>query len=137
MNTSPQKFREAVLQLLYSRQNPLADPLPTVALLAQQLSLEEQQILSALAKTERVLSRREDIDALIVQFSTSYEFERIQRVTLAILRLGAFELLFEQDLAPEIVIAEAVRLSRKFSSPESAAFVNAVLDKILKNSQPR
>jgi len=40
-----------------------------------------------------------------------------------------YELFFETEtLPPKVAIAEAIRLTRKFSSPESASFVNAILD---------
>ena len=67
--------------------------------------------------------------------SLNYDFDRIQTVTKNILRLAVFELFFDPSIPPKVAIAEAIRLSRKFSTPESAAFVNALLDHLYRQSR--
>src|SRR5690606_29501809 len=59
-------------------------------------------------------------------------FERIPRVERNILRLAVFELLHDPSVPPTVAIAEAIRLTRKFATPEAATFINAVLDAIFK-----
>ena len=76
-----------------------------------------------------------EIDAVIAKTSQSYAFERIQSVERNILRLAVYELLYDPEMPPKVALAEAVRLTRKFGSPEAAAFVNALLDGIYKSSQ--
>ena len=49
----------------------------------------------------------------------------------AILRLGTYELLHRPDVPPKVAIDEAIRLAKKFSTAESGAFVNGILDKIM------
>ncbi|HUT04950.1 MAG TPA: transcription antitermination factor NusB [bacterium] len=71
----------------------------------------------------------ESIDSLLRQVSEHWSLERILPVDLAILRLGAFELLYF-GTAPAIAIDEAVRLAKHFSSKEASAFINGVLDKV-------
>ena len=73
------------------------------------------------------------IDEKISLASTSYAFERISRVEKTILRLGLFEILCDPSIPPLVAIAEAIRLTRKFGTPESAQFVNAILDKAYKS----
>jgi transcription termination factor NusB len=46
------------------------------------------------------------------------------------LRLGAYELLYRDDIPPKVSINEAVDLGKKFGTEESGAFINGVLDKI-------
>ena len=48
--------------------------------------------------------------------------------------MGVFELLFDPLIPPKVAIAEAIRLSRKFNTPESASFVNALLDHLYQES---
>ena len=51
-----------------------------------------------------------------------------------VLRLATYELLFDPSAAPvEVVIDEAVELSRRFGTKDSSAFVNGILDKIAKS----
>jgi len=75
-----------------------------------------------------------DIDLRLGQVSKSYDFSRIQTVEKNILRLGVYEAIFEKTVPPAVIMSEAVRLAKKFATPESAAFVNALLDAAYKQS---
>ena len=74
----------------------------------------------------------EEIDALIRSHLDSWEFQRINKVDLAILRISVYPLLYQKDLHPSIVINEAVDISKEYGSDDSFKFVNAVLDNIKK-----
>ncbi|NNM88686.1 MAG: hypothetical protein HKL95_09220, partial [Phycisphaerae bacterium] len=50
-----------------------------------------------------------------------------------ILRLAAWELTSRDDVPPKVVLDEAINLAREFSTDESAAFINGVLDAALKD----
>ena len=52
-------------------------------------------------------------------------------VDRAILRLGAHELLHRPELPPKVAIDEAIRIAKKFSTAESGAFVNGILDRVM------
>jgi N utilization substance protein B len=51
-----------------------------------------------------------------------------------ILRMAAFELLYEEDVAPPVVINEAIEIAKKFSGEQAAMFINGVLDALRKNA---
>ncbi len=72
----------------------------------------------------------EQIDLLIKENVTNWDFDRLNRVDLAILRMSVYSLLFQKDMHPSIVIDEAIDISKEFGSDESYRFVNAVLDSI-------
>ena len=74
----------------------------------------------------------EEIDELIRSHLDSWEFSRINKVDLAVLRISVYPLLYQKDLHPSIVINEAVDISKEFGSDDSFKFVNAVLDNIKK-----
>lgn len=76
-----------------------------------------------------VVERVEEIDAKIVEFLRGWTIERVTRVDLAILRLGTYELLLG-EVAPGIVINEAVELANTYSTDKAGAFVNGVLGNI-------
>lgn len=130
-----QKFREIVLQLLYSQDLGHPDEASMIELIMAELTVSKRNVRLALQRVEKIKENLPKIDHLIESFSTSYNFNRIQIVTKNILRLGAFELLFDDNIPPKVAIAEAIRLSRKFANPESASFVNAILDQIYRQSQ--
>lgn len=122
-----QKFREVVFQMLYSA-NFCFETEEMIPFMMGELRTTRKVIFEAKAKVEQILAKSAEIDALISSFSSEYSFERISRVELTLLRLGLFELLFDPYLDPKIVMAEGVRLCRKFGTPESAQFVHAILD---------
>ena len=63
--------------------------------------------------------------------TVGYELERIYKVDLAILVLAVYEIKFT-DTPSNIVINEAVELSKKYSTDKSYSFVNGVLAKVIK-----
>ncbi len=123
-----QKFREIILQLLYSREVAQPENKDMVELIMTELAVSKKNVCLAQERVQKIENLFPEIDSLITSVSTSYSFERIQIVTKNILRLGIFELLFDDQIPPKVAIAESIRLSRKFSTPESASFVNAILD---------
>lgn len=130
-----QKFREIVFQLLYSRDLAKASEENMVDLLSKELAVAKKAVWEAQTRVDQIISHQEKIDALIAKTSHAYTFERIQTVERCILRIGVFELLFDdQRVPPKVAIAEALRLTRKFSTKEATAFVNAILDVIFQSS---
>lgn len=135
MSLPQQKLREVVFQLLYSQDlgnNKIDD---VTSLLMHQLSITKRNVKQGQERVVLIQEKKNEIDAIISKTSLSYAFERIQTVERNILRLGVYELLYDADIPPKVAIAEAMRLARKFGSPESAAFVNAILDNVFKVSQ--
>ncbi|MCB1110623.1 MAG: transcription antitermination factor NusB [Chlamydiia bacterium] len=127
------KFREIVFQMIYSRDlNEEADAKVLTSLL-DQFVVTRKVLHHAYAKVEKIFASLNDIDPLISKFSKDYDFKRISRVERNILRLGVYELKYEGEVPPKVAIAEAIRLSRKFGTPEGGAFVNAILDAIFQS----
>jgi N utilization substance protein B len=72
------------------------------------------------------------LDSLIVGHSDNWRFERLAAIDRAILRLAIHEMK-SSDTPPKVVLNEAVDLAKKFSSEESGAFVNGILDSVHKS----
>lgn len=134
MTIPAQKFREVVFQLLYSYDIGKASDESMIDLLSKELAVSKTVVRDANSRVQEILKHREEIDTIIAETSYAYAFERIQSVERNILRIGVYELLHDKDVAPKIAIAEAMRLSRKFSTKESATFINAILDAVYKKS---
>ena len=76
------------------------------------------------------------LDELIVKHADNWRFERLAAIDRAILRLAIHEL--RAAVTPyKVVLNEAVELAKKFSSEESGAFVNGILDAVYKSLQVR
>jgi N utilization substance protein B len=137
MALPPQKFREIVFQLLYSQDFTPIDPAESIPFMMHELNVTKRTMLEVHARIDKILEKYPEIDRKIEASSISYSFERISKVEKTILRVGVFELLYDDAIPEKVAIAEAIRLSRKFGTPESAQFVNAILDAIYKEGIPK
>lgn len=133
MAIAQQKFREILFQLLFSQNFTSLEEEEISDLLMQQLKVTRKVMKEAHEKCKEIFAKTEEIDQLIVRFCKSYDFQRISEVEKSILRLGLFELCYSESTSrvpPKVAIAEAIRLTRKFATAESAGFVNAILDAV-------
>lgn len=78
-----------------------------------------------------VLQHKKDLDALIGKYATNWKVSRMQIVDRNILRLGAYELLWLDDVPAKVTVNEAIELAKDFGDEEAAKFVNGILDKVL------
>lgn len=62
--------------------------------------------------------------------SDKWKLERMAATDRGVLKLGAVELMFFDDVPAKVVLDEAVEVARKFGSEESDKFVNGVLDRV-------
>jgi N utilization substance protein B len=74
--------------------------------------------------------RSEDIDKLIKAHAANWRIDRMAAVDRNVLRAAVAEMLGYPTTPRAIVINEAIEIARKFSAPESAQFINGVLDSI-------
>ncbi len=81
------------------------------------------------------LQELEQIDELIRRQLEHWDFSRVSRVELAILRVSVYALRFQTDVPPRVVIDEAIDIAKRYSSDESYRFINGVLDAIHKCGQ--
>jgi len=82
------------------------------------------------------LANRAVVDENIQKYTEHWELHRIAAVDRNILRLAIYEMLCRDDIPPVVSINEAVDIAKKFSTQESGAFVNGILDR-LKADLPR
>ena len=139
MTLHHQKAREITFQMLYRSaiediESPEIDQ-KVVDLLSHELKVSKKNTLLAKFQAEKVLQNLKSVDEYISAVSTSYDIDRIQATTKAVLRLAVYELMIEKVIPPKIVIAEAIRIAKKFGSAESTKFVNALLDKLYKKDE--
>ncbi len=91
-------------------------------------SREDNYSPFALECAKGVQDNIEEIDELIKShLSKKWRIERINKVSLSIMRLAVYEMKFIEDIPAKVSINEAVELSKKFSGEEEYKFVNGVL----------
>src|SRR5512136_414570 len=70
------------------------------------------------------------VDATVRRHLEHWDFDRLSRVDLALLRVSAYCLLFQPDIPASVTIDEAVDIARAFGGADSWRFVNGVLDAV-------
>jgi N utilization substance protein B len=81
------------------------------------------------------LKYKDTIDRLIVKISKNWTLERMPVVDRSILRAAVYEILYRPDVPRIVVINEAIEISKKYSTEDSASFINGILDKIHENAR--
>jgi N utilization substance protein B len=76
------------------------------------------------------IEKMPDVDARIKALTENWDFDRIAKIDLAILRLAIFEMLFRKDIPPVVSINEAIDLSKMFSNADAKRFINGILDRL-------
>ena len=84
------------------------------------------------ARCQAVQDKLPEIDRLINENTEGWDTARMGKVELTVLRLGVFEMRFDEDIPAGVAIDEAVEIAKKYGQENSGGFVNAILAKILK-----
>jgi transcription antitermination protein NusB len=129
--------REVALQVLYQvEQNPgLVQPEIDRFL---QRRLQEPRLCDfARALVNGVKTNQEKIDALITEVAENWRLDRMAAIDRNILRLGAFEMLFDAGVPAKVAINEALELAKRYSTAQSSRFVNGILDRLLTTEAER
>lgn len=78
----------------------------------------------------------DSIDEMIASCLENWTFDRLSSVDRCVLRLGAYELLYEPDVPVQVTLDEAIELAKKYGTDNSGKFVNGVLDRFAKQYVP-
>ena len=82
-----------------------------------------------------VTDHREEIDELISSYAQGWVLDRMPNIDRALLRLAAWEILFNSEVPAAVAIDEAVELAKEYSTDDSGRFVNGVLGRIAEYAQ--
>ena len=77
-----------------------------------------------------VADHLEELDAFIVRYSEHWRLSRMTIVDRNLLRLAIYELLYQPEIPPKVVINEAVEMAKRYGSEASGGFVNGILDQV-------
>lgn len=124
------KIRESVFSLLFRHEFIEESELDEqVELFVNEEGINEENAAEIKSRLKDVVSYLTEIDSQLNGGMDEWNTDRIGKVELSILRLGLYEMKYD-DMVPEsVAINEAVELSKKYGQDESGSFVNAVLAK--------
>jgi transcription antitermination protein NusB len=122
------KARKRALDILYESELQSID---LATALSRRLTTGDPPLNEyTISLVEGVIAHRQRIDELLATYSVGWTLERMPAVDRNVLRLGAFELLYRDDVPDAVAISEAVKLVRDLSTDESPGFVNGLLARL-------
>ena len=124
--------REAVLALLFETEYH-EDEAPE-AILNRAAEARDVDVKDNYLRKEyyAIMEHIREIDALLGRHAKGWRTDRLSRVSRAILRLGAYEVVFAEKIPAPVAINEAVELAKKYDDPKARSFINGVLNAIKK-----
>ncbi|KQM37155.1 MULTISPECIES: transcription antitermination factor NusB [Microbacterium] len=131
------KARKRALDILFQadvRGEELAIMLATEAKRAASEPAREASWLYARDIVDGVIDNRDAIDEQITTFAKDWSLQRMPAVDRALLRMGTWEILYNDEVPTAVAIDEAVELAKEFSTDDSGSFVHGVLARIARSS---
>ncbi|RMH61745.1 MAG: transcription antitermination factor NusB [Calditrichaeota bacterium] len=125
------KRRECALKLLYAHEfNPI-----TTDEQIENLMAEHKECGDPFPRklTEVCLREQEKLDELIAAKLVRWDLNRVALMDRLILRMGLAEILYFEDIPPEVTMNEMIELGKKYSTDKSGKFVNGILDALIKS----
>lgn len=98
-----------------------------------QETIDDKEFIEQLV--DGVDKNQQKIDEILQPVAPEWPVEQMARMDRVILRIGAYELLYESDVPPKVAINEAVELAKSFGGENSSKFVNGVLGTVLRNKE--
>ncbi len=123
------KARKRALDVLYEADVRGTDARST---LQERLAQADPPVAAyAVALVEGVLAHRDLIDTVLRRVAVDWSLERMPPVDRNVLRIGAYEVVWADDVPDSVAISEAVELATSLSTDQSPSFVNGVLARVL------
>ena len=124
------RARELVLQVLYQLDLQGDDFVPEMAEFIHEEEADPDTAAFALKIAKGVVVEIETIDKTIREVAQNWDLERMAVIDRNILRMAAHELMNLDEIPPKVSINEAIELGKRFSTKNSGAFINGILDRI-------
>lgn len=126
--------REHLFKLLFCKDFHEADELPEQVELyvVRQEVTDVEGFAPVRAKFDAVVKAEGSIDMVLAEASSGWKLNRMGKAELTILRIAAYEILYDKNVPDKVAINEAVELAKKYGNDMSSSFVNGVLAKLIK-----
>ena len=123
------KARKRALDILFEAE---IRSVPVLALLDERASAADPPVAPyAAGLVEGVNAHRDQIDELLAAHATGWTLDRMPAVDRNVLRMGVYELLWQEEVPDVVAIDEAVGLAQQLSTDDSPQFVNGLLNRIM------
>jgi N utilization substance protein B len=129
--------REVAMKILYRYEEGDADSPMTMTRLLDGKKYNDADKVFCRTLVETTISNLTEIDREITRVLKNWSYDRISVIDKTILRLGTCEVLFLEDIPPQVSINEAIEIGKKYGGTDSGRFINGVLDAVKKNNESR
>lgn len=128
------KLREQVFKLLFRVEFNSPEDMEEQCDLffdQEEVTFTEDEARYVQDKFDSIVDKLEDIDIAINERTKGWTVDRMGKVDLTIIRLGVYEIVYDENIPAGVAINEAVELAKRFGQDESYSFVNGVLAKFM------
>lgn len=122
-----------IFQTEFNLENDIRETIDTYTEEYEDFQKDESDFVSR--EYRGILANIPSIDSYINKFAVGWSVERLAKTDLAILRIGVYEIMFDDDVPDGVAVNEAVELAKEFSEDKAPSFINAVLTNIVKSKE--
>jgi N utilization substance protein B len=126
------RAREYVLKALYAFEQGGQSKEDICRSIIDTSGLDEKGVVFAHTLFVSVIENAKSIDKYIMKLATNWKLDRIAIVDKNVLRMAICEVEYMPDIPVKVAVNEAIELAKKYSTLESASFVNGILDRVMK-----
>jgi len=127
--------RAKILKALYGSEFIELGPDPIDSLLADCNPGEQREFIEEIYRG--TLENKREIDELISSFAVGWKVDRLAFLDRNILRMAIYELLFYEETPPEVVMNEAIELSKEYGTDNAPKFINGILDRVWREEKDK
>jgi transcription antitermination factor NusB len=124
------RAREIAVQFLYQLDLRGDEVLDDLAAFLEQETKDREIQEFGLRLVTGTYNVRHELDERLKAVARNWDLKRMAVVDRNILRMSIFELLYCDDIPPKVTINEAIELGKKYSTANSGAFINGILDRV-------
>lgn len=131
---SRRELREHIFKLLFRVEFNSQEEMPAQCeMFFDDVDIEfsEEDTAYIQSKFNSIFEKLSEIDKQIDEKAKGWSVDRMGKVDLTIIRLGVYEILFDEEVPASVAINEAVEIAKKFGQDKSNGFVNAILAKFV------
>ncbi|WP_250442735.1 transcription antitermination factor NusB [Actinotalea sp. C106] len=125
------KARKRAVDVLFEADQRGAAPIEILAARIAQPGTEASLPQYSVDLVEGVLAEQSRIDEYLSTYAHGWTLERMPAVDRAVLRIGAWEVLFNDEVPDAVAVDEAVELARSLSTDESPTYINGLLGRLV------
>ncbi len=128
------RAREIALQVLFQVDLVNAEPYRAINYLLAENPVPDDVAVFVRSLVKGTLENLSEIDDYIMRYAVEWDLDRMANVDRNILRLGLYEMMYEQGTPINVAINEALELSKTFSHEEALRFINGILGRIAREA---